>query len=340
MVRALMIGFGNVAQELSKIIGENRKRLGEFGFDFVPVGIFTGSRGSIVDENGIDLGKALNDIRQSGALTSGAATPAPLEACKTLDYDVLLELTPLSIERKGEPAASHIRAALSRGISAVTANKGPVAFAHSDLADIAAKNNARFLFEATVMDGAPLFNMVSRCMKGCKITRFEGVLNSTTNYILSRMEEGLSMQEAAEEAVEAGIAEADPSNDIDGWDAAAKASVLARVFMEADITPLDVDRSGIRHVTKEMIKEAADKGKRLKLICRGERKERSARVSVGVEEFDKTNVIGGLSAFDSAICLESDFMAPSYMVQKNPTLRDTAYGILEDLLSIFTNEKV
>lgn len=338
MVRALMIGFGSVARELAKIVSEHRERLGERGFEFVPVGIFTRSRGCVADENGLDMNGLLEDIVRNGRFTSGTtgiAKLSPLEACCEFDYDVLVELSPLSIENRGEPAASHIKAALGRGKSVVTANKGPVGFAHRELADLAEKNGARFLFESTVMDGTPVFNMVSRCMKGCKITGFSGVLNSTTNYILGRMEEGFSMEEAVAEAIGAGIAEADPSNDIDGWDAAAKVSVLARVLMGADTTPMDVERSGIRHVTGEMISEAAERGKRLKLICRGRLDGGGVRTSVGVEEFDREHIIGGLSAFDSAICLESDIMVPNYIVQKNSTPRDTAFGVLEDMLSIF-----
>ena len=335
MAKILMIGFGSVARELAKMVGEYRERLTEYGFAFVPVGIFTKTRGSIADENGIDLASALADLEENGRFTVPQVEMTPLEACRTLDYDVLVELSPLSIEGRGEPAISHIRAALARGRSVVTANKGPVAFAYPNLMELATENGARFLFESVVMDGSPLFNMVARCMKGGRITGFSGVLNSTTNYILGRMEEGATLQEATNEAIRAGIAEADPSNDIDGWDAAAKVSALARVLMNADVTPLDVERSGIRHVTSEMVGEAKTRGKRLKLICRATREGRSVRASVGVEEFDREHVIGSLSAFDSAICLESDVMVPNYIVQKSSTPRDTAFGVLEDLLSIF-----
>ena len=336
MAKVLMIGFGSVAKELAKMVLEYRERLDAYGFDFVPVAIFTKTRGNILDEDGIDLEKTLGDLEKNGRFTTPQAEMTPLEACETLNYDVLVELSPLSIEGCGEPAISHIEAALARGCSAVTANKGPVAFAYPKLAELAAANGASFLFESTVMDGAPVFNMVARCMKGGKITGFSGVLNSTTNYILGRMEEGATLQEATNEAIRAGIAEADPSNDIDGWDAAAKVSALARVLMNADISPLDVERSGIRHVTNGVVEDAKRRGKRLKLICRATREGSSVRASVGMEEFDREHIIGSLSAFDSALCLESDVMVPNYIVQKSSTPRDTAFGVLEDLLSIFT----
>ena len=335
MAKVLMIGFGSVARELAKMVGENRQRLQSYGFEFVPIGIFTKSRGNLVDEKGIDLRRALADVTEKGRFAPPSAGMTPLEACRVLDYDVLVELSPLSIEGRGEPAISHIRAALERGCSAVTANKGPVAFSYPNLAALAERNGARFLFESTVMDGSPVFNMVARCMKGSQITGFSGVLNSTTNYILGRMEEGATLQEATREAIEAGTAEADPSNDIDGWDAATKVSALARVLMDADITPLEVERSGIRHVTNRMIEEAKSRGKRLKLICRATRESSSVRASVGLEEFDERHIVGSLSAFDSALCLESDVMVPNYIVQKSSTPRDTAFGVLEDLLSIF-----
>jgi homoserine dehydrogenase len=245
-------------------------------------------------------------------------------------------LSPLAISSRGEPAASHISSALSRGLHAVTANKGPVAFAYPELARLAARNGCKFLFESTVMDGAPVFNLVSRCMKGNKITAFSGILNSTTNYVLTRMGDGISMDAAIREAIDMGTAEADPSDDIDGWDAAAKVSVLSRVLLGADVTPHDVRRSGIRDVSEAMIKDAASRGKRLKLMCRGCRAGGAAEASVGVEEVDLDDIFASLSSHDSGIRIESELMTPNYVIQKNPTPRDTAFGVLEDIISVFS----
>ena len=186
------------------------------------------------------------------------------------------------------------------------------------------------------MDGAPIFNLAGRCMKGNAITGFCGILNSTTNYVLTRMERGASMDEAVREAIDSGSAEADPSDDIDGWDAAAKVSVLSRVLLGANVTPLDVRRSGIRDVSPEMINDAASRGKRLKLICRGRRiSDGGIDASVGVEEIPSGDILAGLSSHDSGIWLESELMEPIMIIQKNPTPNDTAFGVLEDMISAF-----
>jgi len=174
-------------------------------------------------------------------------------------------------------------------------------------------------------------------MKANAITGFSGILNCTTNYVLTKMESGLSMDEAVREAIETGLAEADPSNDIDGWDAAVKVSVLSRVLLKADVTPFEVRRSGIRDVTPKMITEAAVRGKRLKLMCRGRITKDGADASVGMEEIDKSDIFAGLSFQDSGVSLESELMAPCIVMQKAPTLRDTAFGVLEDMISIFTH---
>ncbi|MDL2263258.1 homoserine dehydrogenase [Synergistaceae bacterium OttesenSCG-928-I11] len=332
--RALMIGFGSVGRALARMICGKRERLAGLGFDFQLVGVFTRTKGSLVDPDGLDLEKMLSDVEAHEKFTGPSTDMTPLEACRTLDYDVLIELSTLQIEGRGEPAASHIRAALSRGKNAVTANKGPVAFAYPELGALAEKNGCKFLFESTVMDGVPVINLVRRCMKGNRITGFSGILNSTTNYILTRMEEGTSLADATAEAQRAGIAEADPRNDIDGWDAAAKVSVLARVLMGADVTPKDVDRTGIRDVTPEKIREAAARGKKCKLVCCGYLEGGAVRTSVRVEELPEDDILARLSAFDSGICIESDLMVPNYIVQKDGNPGDTAFGVLEDMLSM------
>ncbi len=180
--RALLIGFGSVGRALARMICEHRERLAGLGFDFRLIGVFTRTKGNLVDPDGLDLEKLLSDIEVNGNFSGPSVSMTPIEACRTLDYDVLIELSTLQIEGRGEPAASHIRAALVRGKNVVTANKGPVAFAYPELAMLAVQNGGKFLFESTVMDGVPVINLVRRCMKGNRITGFSGILNSTTNW--------------------------------------------------------------------------------------------------------------------------------------------------------------
>lgn len=334
MTRALMIGFGSVGQALVNMILDRSGKLAGRGFSFQAIGVFTRTRGNRLDPKGLDLKALLYDISAHGKFMGETTDMAALEACRTLDYDVLIELSPLTIADHGEPAVSHIKTALSRGLDVVTANKGPIAFAYDELRDLARKSGGRLLFESTVMDGAPVFNLVSRCMKGNAVTGFSGILNSTTNYILTRMEEGDSLAAATQEAIDAGIAEADPSNDVDGWDAAVKTAVLARALMGAGIDPFDVMRQGIGNITDEAIQNASARGKRVKLVCRGWKENDAVKTSVAPEELDKTHLFAGLSLFDAGLCIETELMAPNCIIQKDPTPRDTAFGILEDLLSL------
>lgn len=335
-MKILFIGFGNVAKEMARIF--MKKDLYP-ALDISPevIGIFTGRHGGLENKEGIDLNSVLKELEQTNRLTadeSKLSPLTPLEAAENLDYDVLVELSALSIERKGEPAASHVRAALRRGKSVASANKGPVSFSYGELRDLAEMNGALYLFESAVMDGAPVFNFCSRCMKGAAVRGFSGILNGTTNFILSHMEKGGSMEDGIRIAQEAGIAEADPSMDIDGWDPAAKAAALANVLMGADITPLEVEREGIRAITPEMAQDALRRGTRLKLICRGSRDGNQVRTSVRVEEIKKDDIFCLISHYGSAVRIESDLMHPNTIVQECPDLLDTAYGVIEDLITI------
>ncbi len=335
-MKILFIGFGNVAKEMARIFTE--KNLYP-ALDISPevIGIFTGRHGGLENSEGIGLNTVLAELRQNNRLAadeSELSPLTPLEAAEKLDYDVLVELSALSIRGRGEPAASHIRAALKRGKSVASANKGPVSFRYGELRDLAEKNGALYLFESAVMDGAPLFSLCRRCMKGATVRGFSGILNGTTNFILSHMEEGGSLEEGIKTAQEAGIAEADPSMDVDGWDPAAKAAALANVLMGSDITPLDVEREGIRSVTPEMAQDAVRRGMRLKLICRGSREGNTVRTSVRVEEVSRDDIFCLISHYGSAVRIESDLMHPNTIVQECPDLLDTAYGVIEDLITI------
>lgn len=337
-MRILFVGFGNVARKVVEILTLEREDFpGLAALDPEAVGVFTRTRGALVCPGGLDLTSLIEELegqghfRQENPHFSGMS---PLEACRTLDYDVLVELSTLSIREHGEPARSHIRAALERGRHVVTANKGPVGFAFRELEGLAAEKGCRFLFESAVMDGAPVFNLARSSLKGARVTGFSGILNGTTNYVLARMEKGESLQTGVRGAVEAGIAEADPSHDIEGWDAAAKTAALANVLMGADTTPLEVEREGISGVTPERIVRALEKGMRLKLICRGWREGEQVRTRVGVEEVSREDPFALVSHFGAALRLETDLMHPVVITQESPDLYDTAYGVLNDLMEL------
>ncbi len=175
----------------------------------------------------------------------------------------------------------------ARGKHVVTANKGPAAFAYHELQALARQNGAVFLHESTVMDGTPLFSLAKNGLKGCTIMAVSGVLNSTTNFATSRMEQGESLEEAVKVAQREGFAEADPRHDLEGWDASAKIAVLANALMGASLTPLDVERQGITHVSVADAQRAAKSGKQLKLICRAWNDGGKIRARVALEEIER-----------------------------------------------------
>ena len=220
-MRVLFIGFGNVGRRIARILTVERSKFPGIKplDDLVTVGIVTKKSGALVSPVGVDLEGALWEMEKRGSFNEENRDFCPItaeEALSSLDFDVLLELSTLSIEKRGEPAVSHVRKALERGRHVVSANKGPVAFAYSELSQLADLAGRRFLFETTVMDGAPVFNLYRSCLRGCTVLSVDGILNSTTNYILGRMEEGTEFDQAVREAQEIGVAEADPSHDIDG----------------------------------------------------------------------------------------------------------------------------
>ena len=334
----LLLGCGNVGKGLVRVLTLERDRYpGLEGLDVQIVGITTGTRGAVANDSGVDLVRALSELEGGGRFSAqnpDSVELDSLQAARELDYDVLVELTPLSIENRGEPAISHIRSALERSRHLVTANKGPFAYAYRDLKNLAESHGVRLLHESTVMDGAPVLNLARHTLKGCRILALEGILNSTTNYVLSRMEEGLSLQEAVELAQLQGFAEADPTLDLQGWDAAAKTCVLANALMGADLDPSQVDRQGIGDVTIDDLREVGARGDKLKLICRVSRHDGGVTARVGPETVPAGHPLWSVSGTGNALRITTDLMAPIVVVQDNPGVKDTVYGVLGDLISV------
>jgi homoserine dehydrogenase len=265
-------------------------------------------------------------------LHRGREFAAPLAFVRGVPADVIVELTPLD-PRRGELATAHVFAALRRGLHVVTANKGPVAFARRRLAALARRRGVLFLHEGAVMDGAPVFNLADRCLPGARILGFRGTLNSTTTRILSRMEEGRSAAVALREAQEAGVAEADPRHDLDGWDAAVKACALANALMGSDVRPMEVRRRGLSGVTPGAVRVALRRGRRIRLVARARRAGRRLRVSVAPEAVPFDDVLASRGA-DGVLLLETDLMGEIGVYEGRGGVDQTAYAVLSDLLSI------
>jgi homoserine dehydrogenase len=247
--------------------------------------------------------------------------------------DVLFETTSVNHET-GQPALDHIRTALQAGMHVCTANKGPVVHAYQELLDLAAAHGVRFLHESTVMDGAPVFSLFRETLPASNLLSFKGILNSTTNLILARMEQGESFDEAVRYCQQVGIAETDPSGDVDGWDAAIKVAALVTVLMGIPLKPQEVERSGIREISPQMVAAALKEGKRYKLICSAER-QGDALISARVapEPVPLTSPIYSVEGTSSIIEFKTDILGDLSIVEKDPGPHTTAYGLLADFLN-------
>jgi homoserine dehydrogenase len=320
LVDLALIGFGNVGQRFARLLDERREVL-ERTYDLHCriVGVATRRHGAHVVA--ADGGK----VEASGSaevIAHLAASPAPAR--------VVVETTTLDI-RAGQPAIDHVRQALGAGCHVVTANKGPAAFAFHALSGEAAAQGVSFLFEGAVMDGVPIFNLVRETMPAVSILGFRGVVNSTTNHILTALEDGEEFAPALAQMQAEGIAEADPSLDVDGWDAAAKAAALANVLLDARVTPHDVARHGVTPETAARARAAKARGQRLRLVVSG---ARGTRPSVELRELAADDLLAGLRGAANALVLETDTLGRVAITQMDGGLLQTAYALLSDLIAV------
>jgi homoserine dehydrogenase len=249
--------------------------------------------------------------------------------------DVLFEATSLNVET-GQPAVDYIRAALEYGAHAITANKGTVVHAYGSLRDLAASKNKRFLFESTVMDGVPIFSLFDQ-LPAVHLQGFHGILNSTTNVILSQMEQGLTFEEALKKAQELGIAETDATHDIDGWDAAVKTAALITVLMDTPIRLDQIHREGIRDLTPQAVRTARRDGWAFKLVCRARRTAGGVEASVAPEKIVSTQPMAKIAGTSSYVYFETDIFPGLAITEENPGLYATAYGMLADFVRVATS---
>ncbi len=344
----LLLGFGNVGRRFVRLLGERKKRLArEEDLTVRLVGIATRRHGCArsTTANGLDGAKALAAVeagKRLETLRDAAAAADALALIHDVAHDnpaaaegrlIVVETTVLDIAR-GRPAIDHVQAALSAGAHVVTANKGPVAFAYDSLHAAAGRAGRRFLFEGVVMDGVPVFNLVRETMPVVTVEGFRGVVNSTTNHILTAMEDGREFAEALAEMQAAGIAEADASLDVDGWDAAAKTAALANVLMGAGLTPQDVTRTGIGQLSRADVQAATGRGHHLKLVCSARRRGTAVEAHVAPEELPADDLLAGLKGGENALSLSTDLLGGIDLVQRDSSLTQTAYALLADMVTV------
>lgn len=335
-LRLALVGFGHVGRRFAELLtGRYGRVLRAHGVRPRVTGIATGRHGLAIDPDGLDLRRCLRLVRSGRMLDALHRGPRPLSVgtfIGRVPADVLIEVTTLDPQR-GQPAISHVRAALTRGLDVVTANKGPVAFALRPLRALAARKRRLFLHEGAVMDGTPVFNLVARCLPGARILGFRGTLNSTTNLILSRMEEGLPAAAGLAESQRLGVAEADARHDLDGWDSAVKGCALANALLGAAVTPDRVRRRGIGAISPGHVRRALAEGTRLRLVVRGRRAGRGVRVTVGPERIPLGDPLAG-SGPDAALVLETDVMGEIGVFERGAAVDQTAYALLSDLIEV------
>jgi len=336
--KMVLLGFGNVGQALARLLLEKRSELQHrYLIRFMVTAVATGTHGRALNANGLDLEKALEIMQSGDSLDELSPSPAStdnLELIRASGADVMFENTPVSY-KDGQPAISHIETALENAMHVFTANKGSVVHAYRRLHALAANHGLKFFFESTVMDGAPVF-AAFRQLPAVNLSAIRGVLNSTTNLILSRMEAGNSFDEALRYSQQIGIAETDPSGDIEGWDAAVKLSVMITVLMDHPFTPDLVNRTGIGSITPKMIAEAKAEGKRYKLVAHAWKEGEQVKAKVSPELVGTDSVFYNISGTTSIVQFESDVLGKLSLIEKDAGTRTTAYGLLADFINAVT----
>lgn len=291
-------------------------------------------KGSIIDPNGLDLQKVLDAIQSANSFegfTKSQGTFA--EMLKESRATMLAEATPTNLET-GEPGLSHIRTALTQGIHVTMTNKGPIAVAMGELVELAKKHGAKMRYEGVIMSGTPLINLIHSGLAGCTIEKMEGILNGTTNVILTEMGNGMSYDEALQKATDLGYAEADPSMDVSGWDSAAKIAIIANIFFDEYI-PVDcIDREGITEITADKIRIAKERGCKIKLISGIEYTTSGLHAYVAPKEIPLSHPLAGIDGATNAVTITTDNLGDITLTGPGAGRRETGQALLSDLVAM------
>ncbi len=348
-----ILGFGNVGRALLQLLQEKTVELRErYEIEWQLTGVATRRMGWIADAGGLDVAALLEGEGLDGQLVGNAGEAAKgdrlVVATNVREWlaaaraDVLFELTSLNTET-GQPAIEHVRAALEHGAHAITANKGTVVHGYRELEQLAREHGKQYLFEATVMGGAPIFSLFKYSLPAANIQRFKGLLNSTSNVILEEMEQGRSFEQAIKKAQELGIAETDPSQDVDGWDAAVKVCAIATVLMDTPLKLDEIARQGIRDLSGAEVQEARVAGTPYKLVARIERSGSQVHAAVKPERLAANDPLAVVSGGSMLAHFELDVLPGltiSLDVPNTGTVGPavTAYDVLADFIRAVEQE--
>lgn len=338
-----LIGCGTVGQGLLEILDKKKEYLRDtFGFEAKIVAISDKLKGTLLVPEGIDIPDVLGVLGRGGNLAdapkvrSGQAEPLdPLDMIEKTDADIIAELTYTNIET-AEPATSYIKKALRSGKHVVTSNKGPAALHYRELADLARKNGLQFRIEGTVMSGTPVFHLAESGLPGNDIREVKGILNGTTNFILTKMEtEGMDYADALKLAQKLGYAEANPTADVEGFDALAKIVILSNVLMGGSLKTTDVPRKGISAIGKADVAAAKKEGYRFKLIAQAKKEAGRVVASVSPQKLPLSDPLAGVMGAQNALSFETDLMGRVTIQGAGAGKTETGFSILSDLLAIY-----
>ncbi|MFN8421704.1 MAG: homoserine dehydrogenase [Anaerolineae bacterium] len=340
MHRLALIGFGNVGQGLAQILLDKASVLkAEQGFEAKIVAVATLRKGSLYHPDGLDL-KALIAAAQTGNFNAYPDTAGlvrgldPLATIRETNADVIAENTYTDFNT-AEPALTHVRTALTLGKHVITANKGPVALAYREIEALAKQNNVYFGYEGTVMGGTPSLRLARLGLAGCTISGFRGIINGTTNFILTQMETGKGYADALAEAQHLGYAEADPTGDVEGYDALGKLIIVANTIMGLALKIKEVERVGITKISSGDIKQAQAEAKRWKLIA-GVRKSADGQVQASVrpELIPLGDPLASVGGGINAITYDTDLLGSVTLIGAGAGPQATGFALLSDLLEL------
>ena len=337
------IGYGTVGQGLTEILIEKKEMLEKkFDFHWTVVAISDFMKGSVYDENGLDMNKILNLVKSGKSIDKypiGTKGMNSIDTIKKTNANTIVEVTYTDV-KTGEPALTHIKTAINEGKNVVSTNKGPVVKQSLEILKLAKSKKVHYGFEGVVLAGTPALNLVKFSLAGNVIKSFKGILNGTTNYILTQMEAGKSYEEALKKAQELGYAEADPTGDVEGLDALGKVVILTNIVLEKKINWEDVKRKGITEISKEDIENAKSEGKRWKLIGSAEiQSDGSVKASVRPEKLPLNDPLAGVSGATNALTYNTDELGPVTIVGPGAGRRETGFALLIDLLEINNKNK-
>jgi homoserine dehydrogenase len=337
-VRIGLVGCGTVGRGLLELLDSKESYLEEkYGARFDVIFVADAVKGTVFKGDGIDPGSLAAELDKNGnlkghpaALRDSAALPDLLRDARA---DIICEATPTDY-KTGEPGMAIISSALKAGASVVTSSKGALGLDMAGLKRLAREKGVSLRFESSVMSGTPLIGLVRGPLAGCAVSKVEGILNGTTNYILTKMESGKSYDDALAEAKKLGYAEADPTGDVEGYDAAIKVCIMAAEFFETPLRMEDVKRKGITSVTLGDIRRAAESGERVKLIA-GVKKEGGAVTGyVAPRTVPLSNPLASVPGATNAVNITTDSLGEITIVGPGAGKLETAQGLLSDMLDI------